>query len=89
LYPIVISGDAGQEDPQWWSETALVGEEFVAKFAWSRLAAFRVGHEIGVLAALARAPASTSPTTARRPTGSTTWPPASAPSASTRSRFRL
>jgi aminoglycoside phosphotransferase (APT) family kinase protein len=56
-YPIVISGDAGQEDPQWWSETALVGEEFVAKFAWSRPAALRVRHEIGVLTALARPPA--------------------------------
>jgi hypothetical protein len=56
-YPIVISGDVSQEDPQWWSETAEIGTEFVAKFAWSRQAALRVRHEIGVLAALARPPA--------------------------------
>ncbi len=56
-YPIVIPGKVGQEDPQWWSATALVGEDFVAKFAWSRPAALRIRHEIGVLAALARPPA--------------------------------
>jgi aminoglycoside phosphotransferase (APT) family kinase protein len=56
-YPIVIPGKVGQEDPQWWSATALVGGEFIAKFAWSRPAALRVRHEIGVLAALARPPA--------------------------------
>jgi aminoglycoside phosphotransferase (APT) family kinase protein len=56
-YPIVICGDVSQEDPQWWSETAEIGTEFVAKFAWSRQAALRVRHEIGVLAALARPPA--------------------------------
>jgi aminoglycoside phosphotransferase (APT) family kinase protein len=56
-YPIVIPGKVGQEDPQWWSATALVGGEFVAKFAWSRTAALRVRHEIGVLTALARPPA--------------------------------
>jgi aminoglycoside phosphotransferase (APT) family kinase protein len=56
-YPIVIPGQVGQEDPQWWSATALVGGEFVAKFAWSRPAALRVRHELGVLTALARPPA--------------------------------
>jgi aminoglycoside phosphotransferase (APT) family kinase protein len=56
-YPIVIPGNVGQEDPRWWSATALLGGEFVAKFAWSRPAALRVRHEIGVLAALARPPA--------------------------------
>jgi aminoglycoside phosphotransferase (APT) family kinase protein len=56
-YPIVIPGEIGQEDPQWWSATALIGGEFVAKFAWSRPAALRVRHEIGVLTALARPPA--------------------------------
>jgi hypothetical protein len=56
-YPIVIPGEVGQEDPRWWSATALVGGEFVAKFAWSRPAALQVRHELGVLAALARPPA--------------------------------
>jgi aminoglycoside phosphotransferase (APT) family kinase protein len=56
-YPIVIPGKVGQEDPQWWSATALIGGEFVAKFAWSRPAALRVRHELGVLAALGRPPA--------------------------------
>jgi hypothetical protein len=46
-----------QEDPQWWSATALIGGEFVAKFAWSRPAALHVRHELGVLTALARPPA--------------------------------
>ena len=41
-YPIVIPGQVGQEDPQWWSATALIGGEFVAKFAWSRPAALRI-----------------------------------------------
>ena len=56
-YPIVIPGETGQEDPRWWSATALLGGEFVAKFAWSQPAALQVRHEIGVLAALARPPA--------------------------------
>ncbi len=56
-YPIVIPGEIGQEDPRWWSATALLGGEFVAKFAWSRPAALRLRHELGVLAALARPPA--------------------------------
>ena len=45
-----------EEDPLWWSSTAVVDEQFVAKFAWSRPAALRVAHEIGVLTALARPP---------------------------------
>lgn len=56
-YPMVIPGDVGQEDPRWWSATALLGGEFVAKFAWSRPAALQLRHELGVLAALARPPA--------------------------------
>jgi aminoglycoside phosphotransferase (APT) family kinase protein len=52
-YPIVIPGDVGQSDPYWHASSAFLGEEFVAKFAWSRPAALRVRHEIGVLAALA------------------------------------
>lgn len=53
-YPITIPNDAGAgEDPQWWSSSAFIGTGFVAKFAWSRPAALRVRHELGVLAALA------------------------------------
>ena len=52
--PIVIPGgtDVGP-DPRWWASSASIGTEFVAKFAWSRTAAPRVQHEIGVLTALA------------------------------------
>jgi aminoglycoside phosphotransferase len=54
----VIPGEADAgADPQWWASSAFIGTEFVAKFAWSRPAALRVRHEIGVLAALARPPA--------------------------------
>jgi Phosphotransferase enzyme family len=52
-YPIVLPGGTGPgEDPRWWSSSAFIGTEFVAKFAWSRPAALRVRHEIGVLTAL-------------------------------------
>ena len=53
-YPIVIPGgtDVGP-DQRWWASSASIGTEFVAKFAWSRTAALRVRHEIGVLTALA------------------------------------
>jgi aminoglycoside phosphotransferase (APT) family kinase protein len=53
---ITIPGMA-QEDPLWHSSTAFVGEQFIAKFAWSRPAALRIAREIGVLTALAREPA--------------------------------
>ena len=43
----------GRDDPLWHSSSAVVGGQYVAKFAWSRPAALRVAHEIGVLAALA------------------------------------
>jgi hypothetical protein len=43
----------GKDDPLWWASSAIVGERFVAKFAWSRPAALRIAHEIAVLAALA------------------------------------
>jgi aminoglycoside phosphotransferase (APT) family kinase protein len=54
-YPIVIPGgdDAGA-DPRWWASSAMLGDEFVAKFAWSRPAALQVRNEIGVLTALGR-----------------------------------
>jgi hypothetical protein len=34
----------------------VAGERFIVKFAWSRPAALRLAHEIGVLTALAREP---------------------------------
>jgi hypothetical protein len=55
-YPVTIPDPAGQADPMWWSSAASVGEEFIAKFAWSHPAALRLAHEIGVLTALAREP---------------------------------
>ncbi len=51
---IVLPELVGKDDPLWWSSSAVVGERFVAKFAWSRPAALRVAHEIGVLTALTR-----------------------------------
>lgn len=47
---------AGEDDPRWWSSTAVVGGDAVAKFAWSREAAGRIAHEIAVLTALAGEP---------------------------------
>jgi hypothetical protein len=40
----------------WHSSSAFVGDQFIAKFAWSHAAALRLAHEIGVLTALAREP---------------------------------
>jgi aminoglycoside phosphotransferase (APT) family kinase protein len=42
--------------PLWWSASTVVGERFIAKFAWSRPAALRLVREIGVLTALGREP---------------------------------
>jgi aminoglycoside phosphotransferase (APT) family kinase protein len=53
---IKMSTQIVQDDPLWWSSTAIIDEQFIAKFAWSRPAALRVAHEIGVLTALAREP---------------------------------
>jgi aminoglycoside phosphotransferase (APT) family kinase protein len=53
---IDVEPDCGG-DPLWWSGTAVVGERFFAKFAWSRPAALRVAHEISILTTLAREPA--------------------------------
>jgi hypothetical protein len=39
-------------DPQYWTSSAVLGERFIAKFAWSRPAAIRLAHEIGTLTAL-------------------------------------
>jgi Phosphotransferase enzyme family len=44
----------GQDDPLWQSSSAVIGEQFIAKFAWSRRAALRLAHEIDILTALAR-----------------------------------
>ena len=54
-YPIAMSDDLAQSDPRWHAASAFLGEEFVAKFAWSGTAAQRLRREIGVLTALASA----------------------------------
>jgi aminoglycoside phosphotransferase (APT) family kinase protein len=54
--PIVPADLGGTDDPLWNASSAVVGGGFVVKFAWSRPAALRLAHEIGVLAALAREP---------------------------------
>ena len=33
---IVLPKLVGKDDPLWWSSSAIIGEQFVAKFAWSR-----------------------------------------------------
>jgi aminoglycoside phosphotransferase (APT) family kinase protein len=53
---IAVREVAGEEDPLWWSASAVVGERFVVKFAWSRPAALRLAHEVAILGALARGP---------------------------------
>jgi Phosphotransferase enzyme family len=53
---VPVPDPAAKADPLWWPSSAVVGERFIAKFAWSRPAALRVVREIGVLAALAREP---------------------------------
>ncbi|RZU12074.1 aminoglycoside phosphotransferase (APT) family kinase protein [Kribbella rubisoli] len=50
-YPVVVRESVGG-DPTWWSASAVVGEQYVVKFAWSQPAALRLAHEIDVLAAL-------------------------------------
>ncbi|MGW6199629.1 phosphotransferase family protein [Kribbella sp. NPDC055110] len=51
-HEVVVRETLGEDDPQWWAASAMVGEQYVAKFAWSQPAALRVAHEIDVLAAL-------------------------------------
>ena len=53
---VPVPDPAAKADPLWWSSSAVVGERFIAKFAWSRPAALRLAREIGVLTALAREP---------------------------------
>lgn len=57
-FPVAVPGPhpAAKRDPLWWSSSAVVGEQFIAKFAWSRPAALRLVREIGVLTALGREP---------------------------------
>lgn len=57
-YPVTVTAPdpAAQADPLWWSSSVAIGEQFIAKFAWSRPAALRLSNEIGVLVALAREP---------------------------------
>jgi hypothetical protein len=50
--PIVMAERVGQTDSRWWASSAIIGGRFVAKFAWSQIAARRLRHEIAVLAAL-------------------------------------
>lgn len=50
--PIEMGELTAKADPQWWSSTATLGGQFIAKFAWSRPAAQRVAHELDVLTAL-------------------------------------
>lgn len=51
---VVVRSVAGRDEPLWQASSARIGDDFVAKFAWSELAARRVAHEIGVLTALQR-----------------------------------
>jgi hypothetical protein len=51
---VPVPDPAVKGDPLWWSSSTVAGERFIVKFAWSRPAALRLAHEIGVLTALAR-----------------------------------
>ena len=53
---VPVPDPAVKGDPLWWSSSAVVDERFIVKFAWSRPAALRLAHEIGVLTALSREP---------------------------------
>ncbi|MFB6723245.1 phosphotransferase family protein [Kribbella sp. NPDC056345] len=50
--PIAMRPARVEEDPEWWLASAVAGERFVVKFAWSEPAALRLAHEIAVLEAL-------------------------------------
>jgi aminoglycoside phosphotransferase (APT) family kinase protein len=54
--PVVVRESVGG-DPTWWSASAVVGGQYVVKFAWSQPAALRLAHEIDMLEASAREPA--------------------------------
>ena len=57
-YPVTVPvpDPAVKGDPLWWSSSTVADERFIVKFAWSRPAALRLAHEIGVLTALGREP---------------------------------
>jgi aminoglycoside phosphotransferase (APT) family kinase protein len=55
--PVGIPDLAGQDDPVWQSASAVLGEDFFVKFAWSETAARRLLQQIRVLEALTREPA--------------------------------
>lgn len=52
---IVLQAKDGQLDPRWYSGTAVIGGAFVAKFAWSPVAAARIHREGQILLALTSA----------------------------------
>jgi aminoglycoside phosphotransferase (APT) family kinase protein len=52
--PVELQPWLAQSDPTWSSATALIGGEWVAKFAWSQPAAERVWHEARILEVLGR-----------------------------------
>jgi hypothetical protein len=54
--PIEMPVRVGRDEPLWSSSTAIVDEQFIVKFAWSRPAALRLAHEISVLTVLAGSP---------------------------------
>ena len=55
--PIVTRDLVNKDEPMWWSSSAVLGDTYFVKFAWSRPAALRLAHEIAVLDALSRDPA--------------------------------
>jgi aminoglycoside phosphotransferase (APT) family kinase protein len=55
--PVYMTDVAGQDNPEFHSSSAALGEDFFVKFAWSEQSARRLLHQIRVLAALARDPA--------------------------------
>ncbi len=59
--PVLMPERVGQTNPRWWASTAVIGGRFVAKFAWSQIAAQRLRHEIAVLTALHQPPTSAVP----------------------------
>ena len=55
--PVTLPDLTGGDDPVWRSANAPLGADYFVRFAWSEQAARFVRREIGVLDALARAPA--------------------------------
>jgi hypothetical protein len=53
---VPVPDPAAKRDPVWWSSSAAIGDQFIAKFAWSQPAALRLAREIGILTALGREP---------------------------------